>query len=158
MQFNWSGLGAYEQSETDVDAPWLMALESIGDATHLKFESEGNWEAPNSVLPGCGPDGVANLTMPDDQLVLSRCRFGALIGKIGGSSAGHNAPAQPSDSLAIDEPFAVGTFCLLKVPQDTSGPLFIGFNCVLRPVRVTTLKITILGARQTASGGEPSPA
>jgi hypothetical protein len=149
MVINWSELAVYTKQGEDVVAPWVMALESVGDATHLKIESEGDWKSTGSVLPACGPDGLASLVLPDTQLVIAGCRFGALIGKLGGSSAIHHTPAQPGAALAADEPFAIGSFCLLKLPQDTFGPLFIGFNAASRPIHVTTMKVKVSGARPT---------
>jgi hypothetical protein len=98
--------------------------------------------------PGPGPDGLPGLTLPEDQLIIKDCRFAALIGKIGGSSAIHFMPKEPA-ALIADQPFAVGSVCVLKVPTGTFGPLFLGFNAKARPVRIETLKATIWGARPT---------
>jgi hypothetical protein len=149
MVINWTELKSYELANKSVDAPWLMVIESVGDATHLKIEAEGQWNAPGSVLPACGADGLAGIVLPDNQLILSGCRFGALIGKFGGSSAIHHTPAQPGVSPAADEAFAIGTFCLLKLPVDTLGPLFVGFNAISRPMQVAALKVKVSGARPT---------
>ena len=149
MVINWAELVVYDEANKDADAPWLMVLESVGDATHLRVQAEGTWNAIGSVLPACGPDGLAGLTLPDNQLVISGCRFCALIGKIGGGSAMHHAPVQPGTSLAADEPFAIGAFCLLKLPPDTFGPLFLGFNKLLQPIHIATRKVRVSGARPT---------
>ncbi|WP_027154886.1 hypothetical protein [Mesorhizobium sp. WSM2561] len=150
MIVNWSEVATYRKAGEEVTAPWLMALESLGDATHLKIEAEGEWKPAGSVLPACGPDGLASLTLPDTQLILPGCWFGALIGKLGGSSAIHHIPEPAAAALVADEPFAIGAFCMLKLPQDTFGPLFISFNVRSRPVSVTALKVKISGARPTA--------
>ena len=149
MLINWSELKVYEKKDEDVRAPWLLVLESFGDATHLKIESEGTWQAAGSVLSDSDPDGLAGLNLPNEHLVVTGCRFGALIGKVGGSSAIHHVPEKSSASPVADEPFALGTFCLLKLPEETFGPLFIGFNTVSRPIKVKTLKVKISGARPT---------
>jgi len=162
MVVKWSELTVYEKKkEEDVVAPWLMVLESVGDNTHLKIESEGEWRVLGSFLPACGPDGLAGLILPNDQLVVAGCRFGALIGKFGGSSAAHrtaqpdasaaDATAQSDTSTRADEPFATGAFCLLKLPTGVIGPLFIGFNTPSRPVRVTKLTVKVSGARPTTT-------
>lgn len=150
MIVNWSELATFRKEGEEMAAPWLMALESLGDATHLKIEAEGDWKTAGSVLPACGPDGLASLTLPDAELIVPGCRFGALIGKLGGSSAIHHTPEQPGAALVADEPFAIGAFCILKLPQEMFGPLFISFNVRSRPVSVTALKVKISGTRPTA--------
>ncbi len=149
MVINWSQLTVFEKKDEVVTAPWLMALELISDATHLKIQSEGKWYAENSVLPSFGPDGLSGITLSSDQLTIAGCRFGALIGKIGGSSADHHSPETPVSAPVADEPFAVGAFCTLKIPDNIFGPLFLGFNASSYPIHVETLKVTVFGARPT---------
>ncbi len=144
---NWTELKVFEKNEEDVSARWLLILESMNDATHLKFVAEGKWEVTNSVLPDCDPDGAAGLAVPDGQLILKGCPFGALLGKIGGSTAFDKIPSEASDALAIDQPVAIGSFCQLKLPESTSAPLFIGFNSTLRPIRISNLNVKVYGAR-----------
>jgi hypothetical protein len=42
--------------------------------------------------------------------------------------------------------FAIGSHCVTSVPEKSIGPLFVGFNCLARPVNVVRLKIVIAGA------------
>jgi hypothetical protein len=144
----WTELTEFVLSDQDVSAPWLMTIESVGDSTHLKFQAEGQWKMSASVMPDCGPDGLPGLTLPSDQ-IMAGCRYGALIGKLGGSSAGHVTPAQPGTTLAAEEPFPIGVMCLQRIPAGMGGPLFVGFNALWRPIRVKQLKLRILGTRVT---------
>jgi hypothetical protein len=168
MNIEWCELIGCVMHDESVTAPWLMVLESVSDATHLKIEAEGEWKMEASVVPGCGPDGLAGFGLPGDQLVMAGCRYGALIGKIGGSSAAHRAPAQAAaaagaapgagqgaGAVAVDEPFAIGAFCLHKLPGEPSGPLFIGFNTLWRPIGVKAMKLRIFGGRVLKSGSNP---
>ena len=61
---------------------------------------------------------------------------GALIGRIGGSSAG----------LKADGAFVVGSSCVVAVPAGSIGPLFLSFNITGRPVEVTAIAIEVSGA------------
>ena len=149
MHIQWSNLHTYTKSNEDIDAPWLMALESFGDATYLKIEGDGAWVAHESVLPKCGPNGLAGIKMPDDTLIVTASRFGSLIGKLGGSSASHKVPDTPAESLAVSEPFAIGAFCILKIPDNMPGPLFLGFNAVSQTIHIETLTVKIYGSRPT---------
>jgi hypothetical protein len=166
MNIEWCAIGVFTRNDETVVAPWLIALESLRDSTHLKIEAEGEWTMVASVIPGCGPDGLAGFGLPSDQLVLPSCRYGALIGKLGGSSAAHRAPpaanpagggapAPAAGTLATDEPFPIGATCLHKFPDGVSGPLFIGFNTLWRPIQVQTIKLRIFGGRLPEQEGKP---
>lgn len=145
MKIQWSKLHVYSKKNENLNSPWQMALESFDDATHLKIESDGVWSALDSVMPNCGPDGLAGIKLPDGILVLSGCPFGALVGKLGGSSASHKVLEEPNENLAVSEPFAIGAFCILKIPEDMPGPLFIGFNMVSQSVKIEKLSVNIYG-------------
>jgi hypothetical protein len=149
MLDKWKLLATYSIPAKDVEAPWLMAVASFDDATHLKLEAIGKWEPAGSVLPPCDPDGLPGFKAADDRLVVRSCRFGALIGKVGGSSASHHTPDTSAATPAIGEPFGIGTVCILKLPDKAIGPLFVSFNAVDRPIKVTSLSVTIHGTRLT---------
>ena len=105
-----------------------------------------------SGLPECGPDGIVGLTFPNERLIVADCAVGALLGRIGGSSATLKAAA-PADAKSdagaakpeSDEPkpFAIGTHTVIGLPEKGVGPLFVGFNILLRPVQVRALTLTI---------------
>jgi hypothetical protein len=68
-------------------------------------------------LGKCGPDGDIH-SPPSSDSLLPDALLGALIGKIGGSSAAiKNATA-----------FVVGSHCVLEISDTTKGPLFLTIN------------------------------
>jgi hypothetical protein len=148
MVIDWKELKMFEISNTDVSAPWILVLDAFGDATHLKIIAEGCWTAMGGSLAECGPDGLAGLSLIPERLIAADCPVGALIGKIGGSSAAATAASAPANPLPLSEgkAFAIGSHCVTSVPEKSIGPLFVGFNCMARPVKVVRLKIVVAGA------------
>ncbi len=157
MVIDWKELKTFEISNRDVSAPWIPVLEAFGAATHLQITAEGGWIAMGGSLAECGPDGLAGLPLIPERLIAADCPVGALIGKIGGSSAAAtaatSAPVTAATSAPANPPptdegkaFAIGSHCVTRVPEKSIGPLFVGFKCLARPVNVVRLKIVIAGA------------
>jgi hypothetical protein len=150
--FAWQELATFDLTAggvQDVAAPWVMALELFGGATHLRLIAEvARWTAMPG-LPECGADGLPDLPMPDTALLLTDCAPAALIGRIGGSSAtlkvGDNPP------VGTSKPFAVGNHCVVELPAKAVGPLFLGFNLRHRPVAVAALRLRVSQATPTFS-------
>ena len=96
-------------------------------------------------LAECGPDGLAGLPLIPERLIVPNCPVGALIGKIGGSSAATaaSAPSANPPPLAEGNAIAIGWHCVTSVPENSIGPLFVGFNCQSRPVKVARMKIVV---------------
>ena len=117
----------------DIIVPWLRLVDTIRGATHLMINATGNWTALPGLLAPCGPDGLAGLVLPADRVVLPDAPPGALIGRIGGSSAG----------LKAEGAFVIGSGCVVGVPAGSIGPLFFSFNITARPVHVTTIAIEV---------------
>ncbi|MCP4381247.1 MAG: hypothetical protein GY798_07485 [Hyphomicrobiales bacterium] len=147
MAFQWTLLKDFTPTNQTITVPWLMALETFGDSSHLKIEATGSWTIADGLLPACAPDGLSGLGLPATQSVIEDCRFGALLGKLGGSSASHHSPADDATGLAAGEPFPVGAYCVTEIPGAVHGPLFIGFNTLARPINIAALTVTISGAR-----------
>jgi hypothetical protein len=91
-----------------VDAPGLIRIETIG-ATY--------WMYGAMPTPWCSPDGDLTSLMSRKHCLVPSAPVGALVGKIGGSSAG------TGDGTT----FAVGRTCVVKVP-DGGGPLYLAIN------------------------------
>ena len=145
-EIDWKPFKAIDELMTiDVREPWLVAVEMIRDVTHLRIRADGIWSPMPGVLAECEPDGHIALSLPADRLVIPDCPVGALIGRFGGSSAGYQQSGGDAEKV---KPFPIGKYCIATVPK-TVGPLFIGFNSLVRPVRVTRLKITVEGATPT---------
>jgi hypothetical protein len=144
MDLSWTPIVTFSPQAQPVTVAWLMACETFGPATtHLKLTSDGGW-TPLIGLPQCGPDGLVGQLFPEDRLVLTDCSVGALIGRIGGSSATLKALAPATDS-GEGKPFPIGRYTIIKLPDKGVGPLFIGFNIMSRPVDLNLLKLDIAG-------------
>lgn len=125
---------------------WTLVVEYVGPSRKLRFKASGTWAYQDPSLPApaapaaappaagdntrtgvvsadekreCGPDG--DLWIPPPADALSQDAFiGALIGKIGGSSA----------AIKNTSAFAVGSFCVVDVTDTTKGPLYLTINDV----------------------------
>jgi hypothetical protein len=116
--------------------PWHRVTEVIRGPTHLLITATGNWSPMPDVLTTCGPNGFAGLSLPADRVVLPDAPPGALIGRFGGSSA----------SLKADGAFPIGLDCVVQLPPNSVGPLFVSFNIVARPVPVQSFAIEVSAA------------
>lgn len=148
MPIIWNDLTTFELAAGDINWPWQLVAEAFDEMDHLKIEAEGSWLPHPGLTETCGPDGAAGFSLKADQLVLETCRLGALIGKLGGSSAGLEAPAPAAAAdTAAPAAFAIGCTCLVKLPANSHGPLFIGFNTIARPIKITSLKVSVKGSK-----------
>jgi hypothetical protein len=78
---------------------------------------------PEGMDPPCDADGdLSHPPTPSVTLPLARAARGALIGRIGGSTADET----PDDKSMLL--FAVGRLCVLQVPDDKRGSLFLAVN------------------------------
>jgi len=136
-----------------VDKPWVLVVPGMRDYTHLRIQATGSWTQTGGEIGECGPDGLASTPVQVNPLAVKDCGVGALIGKLGGSSASLTMPsaspggaAAPTTSLAEGAAFAIGSHCIVALPSNFIGPLYISFNGLVRPVLVTALQITVEGA------------
>jgi hypothetical protein len=108
---------------------WNLAVEWIGPSRLLRFKvvnEDGSCPgAPATWNPAadveCGPDGKVP-ALPHNSLC-SRAQYGALIGKIGGSTA--DLPG--AETAGAPKMFAVGSYAVYSIGAD-SGPLFLTMN------------------------------
>jgi hypothetical protein len=146
MTISWVDLRKkpFKLQNEPIEAPWLMVVEAFEDFDHLQITSEGTWPAYPGLPLECGPDGISASPIAAEQRLIADCRLGALIGKLGGSSAMLDIPSGESSGLGM---FALGTNALVKVPSGCFGPLFIGFNVKARPISIANLSVTVRGAK-----------
>ena len=145
---------SFEIRAQQVTTPWLPVVLALRDYTHLQIRVEGSWTQGGGAIGLCGPDGLSGLPLQVDRLLVADCQLGALIGKLGGSSASLSVPpsgnpegaAPPKGTLAEGKAFAIGSYCVVSVPSTFVGPLFVSFNGLMRPVQVDRLKISVEGA------------
>jgi hypothetical protein len=75
----------------------------------------------------CGADGIG--IFPSKTGLLSPgAMYGALIGKIGGSSADIPDPSQPTSPYGSKRVFGVGSYCVISLAAAEGGPLFLTMN------------------------------
>lgn len=112
---DWQPIVAFEQTNVDLSAVWFRMAEYVSAGKLLKISAEGEW----SFLPRlrCGPDGYPGFPLPYEKLPVPTTALGALVGKLGGSSA------DQKDGTV----FAIGSFTIVAVPEK-SGPFYVGVN------------------------------
>jgi len=91
----------------DIEGPVLVKLEVAAPNATWRYAEDRS----------CGPDGDLTSLIARSRCLCPGAPVGALIGKLGGSSAG------------IDDGkiFPVGRYCVVDVPSD-SGALFLSIN------------------------------
>jgi hypothetical protein len=144
----WTELTRYQLAQGAaahrIDAPWIAVVHDLAEATLIRISATGTW-SPLAGLPQCQPDGLVGMSYPEAGLVITDCAVGALIGRVGGSSA--SLKAATADTTAGEtKPFPIGKRCVLRLPQNALGPIFIGFNCLARPVNVVSIEVTFESA------------
>jgi hypothetical protein len=133
-----------------VTVPWILACPSWRSITHLQIAASGVWRQEGDSTGDCEADGRQGASVPIEQLAVTDCPPGALIGKLGGSSASlgpaSGTTPNPAPLLAEGKAFAIGSFCTIALPTGCIGPLYVAFNGLKLPVRVNSLTVTIKGA------------
>ena len=139
-----------------LNVPWVLVVPGMRDYTHLRIQAKGSWTQSGDKIGECGPDGLATTPVQVNTMPVRDAGVGALIGKLGGSSAtltmppsapsAKDAAAAPVGSLAEGAAFAIGSHCIVTLPQNFIGPLYISFNGLVRPVNVKELMISVEGA------------
>jgi len=126
---------------------WTLAVDYIAGTVKLKIEVEASdslWQyAPDQY---CKAGGT---TRNDLAAILPAAPIGALIGKVGGSTADFPPPAaaggQPGTLPTSIKLFAVGVYAVIDVKDTESGPLFLTMNDTLAgfPNHAGTMKVKI---------------
>jgi hypothetical protein len=109
-----------------LDIGKLMMIEVVIDPARQPPE-DGTW-TPQGFATACSADGdfsgTARGTTPGSPLV-SSAPPGALIARIGGSTADQTVDASATPSRVV---FSVGRRCIFTVPSSPTGSLFLGVN------------------------------
>ena len=116
------------------NTPWHFLIEIVDSWTLLLLHGDGEWDCLGAAIRPCGPDGHASVCMPDSRLLLSSSPPGALIGKFGGSTAGK------------DNAVAIGSRCIVSMPDKRPAALFIAINGALLETHptLTNFRLEIL--------------
>jgi len=120
---------------------WVLALELAPAGKTMKIEVTGDKDGnkrtwtPKSFSTACSADGdIAGAQKADPQpssaMPVAGAPRGALIGRIGGSTADNFPPASQGNPVppAPYVLFPVGRKCVIAVPATLVGSLFLGVN------------------------------
>ncbi len=133
----WRLIVEKKQIPDPQNAQWTQVLDYANPTKLLKIvvvnqngepDPTKTWQPKGFPAGGCSADGdYENKQSPQitgSPLLVSAPR-GALIGRIGGSTADQSVDASTNPSRII---FAVGRFCVLAVPTAPVGALFLAVN------------------------------
>jgi hypothetical protein len=117
------------------DGLWTLALDFASGSRLLRFRVVDKDEQDKGVSTtwslsagaSCGPNGEPRSTT-QSSLLCSAAPPGALIAKLGGSSADIPDPAQTTAPYGSKRVFAVGAYCIAALASTESGPLFLTMN------------------------------
>jgi hypothetical protein len=147
---NWSEVKEDIKVPAKPKGVWTWAFDYVKGPALIAIEAkEGTWSY--SGAKRCGPDGDLNTLVNTGNLILPGAPLGALIVKIGGSTAG------VGDGLVR----VAGSKALISIDEKTSGPIFLTINDELTGLADNsgelTVKLSI--ARVTpAATGDAKPA
>jgi hypothetical protein len=121
LQPSWQPLTLVTQQVTaKPEGLWTKVYDYVEGPIKLKLEASGQWTYASG--NACGPDGKRAEGLLPDGLV-SSAPVGALIGKIGGSSA-----EKPDTNTTQSVVFVVGSYCVITVENAVKGALFLTMN------------------------------
>jgi hypothetical protein len=153
-----NSMGWTELTPIDVNAKpagtWTWAYEWIEGPALIKFEATGTWQY-SQASPACSPDGDLNSLISARYGLMADAPVGALVAKVGGSTAG----------AKDGKVYLVGSKAVVPLDQSTSGPLFLSINDDLTGmsdnsgavnVRIWVKKLPVPAAG-AAGGQAPAP-
>jgi hypothetical protein len=118
MADEWVVLNDNVKVKARPDGVWTLALEWVNGPAVLKFEAgDEEWFYAEPDASNTRADGHLSSLLAAKSCLLPSAPVGALIGKIGGSSAG------VSDGTV----FVVGKFCLVEIDK-SKGPVYLTIN------------------------------
>jgi hypothetical protein len=97
---------------------WTLAYEYVRGPVLIRFSAEPGKRWNYAARSACTADGDLSSMISSHACVLPGAPVGALIGKIGGSSAGQ----------ADGKVFLVGSFAIIEIDANTRGPLYLTIN------------------------------
>lgn len=95
---------------------WTLVFDYARGPALIKVEAKGTWRYSPS--HECGPDGDLNTLVSTDNAILAEAPVGALLVKVGGSTAG------VGDGVVR----VAGSFAVLQLDDQASGPVFLTIN------------------------------
>lgn len=116
MPIQWSVVHPAGKVSAAPPGVWSLAVEYVKGPALIKIEASGTW----TYSPGksCGPDGDRNALLSAAQMIVPAAPVGALVAKIGGSTA----------VTADGTVYVVGSQAYIRLADDQGGPLFLTIN------------------------------
>jgi hypothetical protein len=96
---------------------WTWGLEYVKGPARILIEAQGQW-VYSAGRQGCGPDGDLAALLGASHTLLPAAPAGALLAKIGGSTAG----------LADGSVRVAGSKAYFEIDAATNGPIFLTIN------------------------------
>jgi hypothetical protein len=114
---------------------WFLASDYVAGSRLLRItvvdqdQNKANVATTWSPVSGtnCGPDGLTTSATKSGFLT-GGALYGALIGKLGGSSADIPDASSLTAPYGTKRVFAVGSHCVISVASTDAGPLFFTMN------------------------------
>ncbi|HYM75664.1 MAG TPA: hypothetical protein VE377_06765 [Candidatus Dormibacteraeota bacterium] len=114
---------------------WSVVTDYVPGSRLLRFslldKDPQNQPVPLSWNPAegvrCGADGIG-IAPGKSGLLTGGALYGALIAKIGGSSADIPDASQPTSPYGSKRVFGVGSHCVISLASTEGGPLFLTMN------------------------------
>lgn len=115
---------------------WGLAIDYVPGSRLLRFTvlttDQHGGSAPSSWSPikgtDCGADGIPTTSPPKAGLLNTAALYGALIAKVGGSSADIPDPSSAMAPYGNKRVFPVGSYCVVLIGSTEGGPLFLTMN------------------------------
>lgn len=95
---------------------WTWVFDYVKGPALIKIEASGDWSY--SGARQCGPDGDLNALVSGRSTILSAAPVGALLVKVGGSTAG------VSDGVVR----VAGSSAIVQIDDKGGGPIFLTIN------------------------------
>lgn len=111
----WSEIGSI-RVKAKPEGIWTWAYDLVNGPALVKIEATGEWSYSAGVT--CGPNGDLNSLLNPQHAILPEAPVGALLVKIGGSTAG----------LRDGDVHVAGSAAVIPVDENTRAPIFLTIN------------------------------
>jgi hypothetical protein len=130
---DWRELPGLEDPNFLVKEPWIKILDYVIGPKILKIQVQGQWSLLGPGVRECTETGHPGLAFPSDRLLLPDSAPGAMIGKLGGSTADYK------DGTL----FAIGSYAVVFLEEKKILPLFVGINGMVLTSLPKTVNIKV---------------
>jgi PA-IL-like protein len=100
------------------DGVWTWAIDYVKGPMRILVQANGTWKYSPDQKDGCGPDGDLTSLLTAENTLLPAAPVGALLMKIGGSTAGR------SDGTVR----VAGSKAYFEIDKTIAGPVFLTIN------------------------------